>query len=77
MDCYWSEGGKAKKKKGSTFEKYFKDKEPESASYINPDNKKVAVYAGNGIDPGRAKELTDMGVMVITDESELLRILKQ
>lgn len=72
IECYNSAGGRSKK--GMDFLKYFEGdvRQP----YINPNNKKVIVYSPNGIDSAKANTIREKGVIVITNEDELIKILK-
>lgn len=71
IECYNSVGGKSKSI--SDFDKYFEGdpKQP----FINPENKKIVLYAPNGIDPVKASNILTLDVKIITTPEELIKVL--
>lgn len=72
IECFNATGGKSKSI--SDFYKYFEGdiKQP----HINPDHKGVILYAPNGIDTVKAKNISSIGVEIVTSPEELINTLK-
>ncbi|MDQ0658395.1 WXG100 family type VII secretion target [Paenibacillus sp. W2I17] len=72
IECFNATGGKSKSI--SDFFKYFEGdvKQP----HINPDHKGVILYAPNGIDTVKAKNISSIGVEIVTSPEELINTLK-
>ncbi|HBU84011.1 MAG TPA: WXG100 family type VII secretion target [Paenibacillus sp.] len=72
IECFNATGGKSKSI--SDFYKYFEGdvKQP----HINPEHKGVILYAPNGIDTVKAKNISSIGVEIVTSPEELINTLK-